>query len=93
MPIGDAVWRWASYTAGMFGLGPWEMLLIAGVIALLGGPKLVKQLFGYARSAQKLRSELTPQAMLRRVIDEDSESDKRAASSKRKRSDAEQTVE
>ncbi len=67
----------------MFGLGPWEILIVAGVIALLGGPQLVRKLFGYAQSAQKLRSQLTPQAMLRRVIDADDPADKGEAAKKR----------
>ncbi len=66
----------------MFGLGPWEILIVAGVIALLGGPRLVRQLFGYAQSAQKLRSELTPQAMLRRVIAPDDAAKKGTAGDK-----------
>ena len=57
----------------MFGLGPWELLLVVGVIMLLGGPSLVKKLFGVARDVQKVRSQLTPQALLKQVIDVDGE--------------------
>ena len=76
---------------GMFGLGPWEILAIVGVIAVMGGPSMVKKLFGYARTAQKVRSQLTPQAMLRRVLEEDgddAQTDKPRKKAKRKSASA-----
>jgi len=55
----------------MFGLGPGELLVLLAIIAVVGGPKAVKKIVGLARQANKAKNELTGQAIIDRVLDDD----------------------
>lgn len=68
----------------MFGLGWLELLVILGVVMLAAGPAGVKKLVGTARSAQRARSQLSPRAALRRLVEEDEPGDRSESSEPRR---------
>jgi Sec-independent protein translocase protein TatA len=69
----------------MFGLGPGELLLLAAVIALVGGPSAIKKVFGWMQSAQKARSQLTGKALLGKLLEDEPDKAPAKKPSKKKR--------
>lgn len=61
----------------MFGLGLVELVVIAVVVALLGGPAAVTQLARLFKTAHKAKSQLTPQGMIGKLLEEDAPPKKR----------------
>jgi Sec-independent protein translocase protein TatA len=55
----------------MFGLGIGEILLLAAVVALVGGPAAVMKLGRAARSAHRMKSRLTKKALLDELLDDE----------------------
>lgn len=55
----------------MFGLGMGELLLLVAVVALIGGPAAVMKLGRAARSAQRMKGQLTGKALLGKMLDDD----------------------
>ena len=58
----------------MFGLGPMEILILVGIIALVGGPSAVKMVFRSVRSLHQAKSQLTGKAVIGRLLDDDTPS-------------------
>jgi len=59
----------------MFGLGPIEILILVGIIALVGGPSAVKKVVRTVRSFHRARSQLTGKAVIGRLLDDDAASE------------------
>ena len=70
----------------MMGLGPGELLLLVAVIALVGGPSAIKKVFGWVRSFQKARSQLTTKALIGKLMEEpEADPPKKSGGRKRKK--------
>ena len=52
----------------MFGLGMGELLVLVAVVALVGGPAAVMKLGRAARSAQRVKSQLTGKALIGKIL-------------------------
>ena len=57
----------------MFGLGWFELLIIAGAISLIAGPAMLRKVVGAARDVQRAKADLTGPGALDRLLggDED----------------------
>jgi len=67
-----------------FGLGATEILIILAVVTLLFGPKGVGKLVRGAKKAHKLKSDLSPQGMLQKLVEEPEDDEPKPKKSKKK---------
>lgn len=67
-----------------FGLGATEILIILAVVTLLFGPKGVGKLVKGAQKAQKLKSDLSPQGMLKKLVEEPEDDEPKPKKAKKK---------
>lgn len=52
----------------MFGLGWFELLIIAGAISLIAGPAMLRKVVGAARDVQRAKADLTGPGALDRLL-------------------------
>jgi len=72
-----------------FGLGATEILIILAVVTLLFGPKGVGKLVKGAQRANKLKRQLSPQAMLSQLVESpDDDAPKKKSNPKAKKKSA-----